>query len=149
MNRQFEIRDFVDSLAAAKMPDDKSINIYEDQIRCGNLMQWLRTFEDVPGSAVFVGEAPGVKGARITGIPLTSPRVINFPQPDSWHAFGPGTGYRIPQEEDPLQTEPTATIFWKHVKDHFGDLPRPLTWNAFPFWPNEGDSRDQPDPKCG
>ena len=139
MNRQFEIRDFVDSLAAAKMPDDKSINIYEDQIRCGNLMQWLRTFEDVPGSAVFVGEAPGVKGARITGVGFTSPATIKAHNHDPWQAFGSVAGYEIPNGENDSQGEPTATVFWKHVGRHFADLPRPLTWNAYPFWPHRDD----------
>ena len=137
MRRDAEIREFVEALTEADTPDDRSVNIYRDAVRCANLMRWFRTFENMSQSAIFVGEAPGIKGARLTGIPFTSPAIISSCKPDPWDAFGSTAGFQIPNGTNATQPESTATIFWKTMRRHFADLPRPLTWNAYPFWPHQ------------
>ncbi len=136
MNHQSKIDQFIRSLSNAKTIGSDSLNIYEDAARSENLRHWLESFEDTPQSTIFIGEAPGVKGARITGIPFTSPDILNSSD-DPWQNFGPDTRYEVPHPHDPHQREATATILWKHVNRHFADLPRPLTWNAYPFWPHD------------
>ncbi len=134
MSRDAEIRKFVVSLTKADTPDDQSVNIYGDAVRRANLIRWFTTFADTYQSAIFVGEAPGRDGGAITGIPFVSPNVITSPQ-DNWGAFCARSGYQVPASEDPNQRERTATRFWKHVPTCFAGLPRPLTWNIYPFWP--------------
>ena len=136
MRREAEIKEFVGSLAAAEPPDDRSVNIYRDAIRCSNLTRWLETFVDSPRSAIFVGEAPGRDGGAITGIPFVSPNVISS-NSDCWGDFGRECDYEIPHGADETQRERTATRFWKHVPQQFAGLPRPLTWNIYPYWPFE------------
>ena len=139
MSRDPEIREFVDSLAEAEMPDDRSVNVYRDAVRCANLIRWLSIFEDTAQSVIFVGEAPGRDGGAITGIPFVSPKVLTSAR-DAWGEFGAGTKYGLAVGENPLQREATATQFWRYVSEHFSELPRPLTWNAYPFWPRQRDS---------
>ena len=134
MSRDAEIREFVDTLAEAEMPDDRSVNIYKDAVRCANLIRWLSVFEDTSQSEIFVGEAPGRDGGAITGIPFVSPKVL-MSEGDAWGEFGAGTEYELADGQDANHRERTATRFWKHVPKCFSDLPRPLTWNIYPFWP--------------
>ena len=134
MRRDIAVEEFVQSLANAELPDERSVNVYRDATRCENLRRWFNTFEDTPGSAIFVGEALGRDGGAITGIPFVSPDVLTLGN-DPWGEFGPESGYLMPDDGSPTQKERTATRFWKHVPACFEGLPRPLTWNIFPFWP--------------
>ena len=134
MNRKVEIGKFVESLAKANTPDDQSVNIYRNAVRCANLMRWFRTFENTSQSAIFVGEAPGRDGGAITGIPFVSPKVLTSAD-DPWGEFRSETEYELPVGQDVNHRERTATRFWKHVPSCFSGLPRPLTWNIYPFWP--------------
>ena len=112
----------------------------ESQIQRDNLKRWMLAFECDAPAPLFVGEAPGINGARITGIPFTSPEILMSPS-DPWGAFASENGYEIPCDENRTQRESTATLFWKHVAERCSDLPRPLTWNAYPFWPHDGEQR--------
>ena len=134
MSRDAEIKVFVEALTKADTPDDRSVNIYRNAVRCANLMRWFRAFENMSQSAIFVGEAPGRDGGAITGIPFVSPKVLTSAD-DPWGEFGAGTGYELPVGQDASHRERTATRFWKHVPRCFVGLPRPLTWNIYPFWP--------------
>ena len=134
MSRNAEIREFVDSLAEVDPPSDQSVNIYRNAVRCANLIRWLRGFENTSQSVIFVGEAPGRDGGAITGIPFVSPMVLTSVN-DPWGEFGMETPYELPVGRDANHRERTATRFWKHVPPYFSDLPRPLTWNIYPFWP--------------
>ena len=118
MSRDVEIREFVDSLAETEMPDDRSVNVYKDAVRCANLIRWLSVFEDTSQSVILVGEAPGRDGGAITGIPFVSPKVLTS-EGDAWGEFGAGTKYELPVGENPLQREATATQFWGYVTKHF------------------------------
>ncbi len=134
MKREAAVEEFVQSLAYAELPDQRSVNVYRNVTRCANLKHWLNTFEDTSQSAIFVGEALGRDGGAITGIPFVSPDVLTLGN-DPWGEFGTKGGYLMPDDGDPTQKERTATRFWKHVPACFEGLPRPLTWNIFPFWP--------------
>lgn len=134
MRNTAAIHAFVDCLAACATPDGKSKNIYREETRYENLIRWFMNFKDVPGSAIFVGEAPGKKGAQISGTPFVSPKVITC-RIDPWGELHPENGYRIPPGEKITQSERSATRFWKHVPPCFDGLPRPFIWNIYPFWP--------------
>lgn len=147
MNHQSQIDRFIRSLSATKTTDSSSLNIYEDAARSENLRHWLESFDDTPQSTIFIGEAPGVKGARITGIPFTSPDILNK-NGDPWGAFGSKADFQLSNGFDHTQREATATIFWKHVNHLFAKLPRPMTWNAYPFWPHDQDARSNRHPNA-
>lgn len=134
MSRDVAIREFVEALTKADTPDDRSVNIYRDAVQCANLMRWFGIFENTYQSAIFVGEAPGRDGGAITGIPFVSPKVLTS-ENDPWGEFGSATQYELPVGQDANHRERTATRFWKHVPTCFSGLPRPLTWNIYPFWP--------------
>ncbi len=134
MTRQRDINRLVESLAEAETPDDRSVNIYKNAVRCANLIRWFSAFEETSQSAIFVGEAPGRDGGAITGIPFVSPMVLTSAD-DPWDEFGSETKYELPVGQDANHRERTATRFWKHVPSYFSELPRPLTWNIYPFWP--------------
>jgi len=99
-------------------------------------MRWFSGFENTSQSVIFVGEAPGRDGGAITGVPFVSPMVLTCSN-DPWGEFGSETQYELPIGQDANHRERTATRFWKHVPPCFSDLPRPLTWNIYPFWPFE------------
>ena len=140
MNREPEIDRFIAALSCTKTPDSRSVNVYQSQTQRDNLKRWLLAFECDAPAPLFVGEAPGINGARITGIPFTSSRVL-MSSSDPWDAFAAAKGFAIPDGESRSQQEATATLFWKHVIDRCSELPRPLTWNAYPFWPHDGERR--------
>ncbi len=140
MTRVPEVNQFIKSLADAELPDRRSVNVYLNTTRCENLRRWFNTFEDTSQSTIFVGEALGRDGGAITGVPFVSPHVLTSTQ-DPWGEFGPETSYSMPVNGDSTQKERTATRFWKHVPGLLGGLPRPLTWNIFPFWPYSTDNR--------
>ena len=106
-----EITDFIDSLARAEMPRDDLVNIYQDSVRRENLTRWLKRLGHQQPAVLLVGEAPGKKGAAMTGVPFVSPDVLmRGPKGgDPWSAFGTEAGY---QYADPSR-EGTATMFWK------------------------------------
>ena len=135
MNRERRIDRFVDSIAQVGPPNDRSENVYRCATRRENLTRWLTSFIDSPSSAIFVGEAPGFNGARITGVPFTSPAIITRRQPHLWGTFEPDGVYAIPEGENCAHKERAATLFWSRLSPNFTDLPRPLTWNAYPYWP--------------
>jgi uracil-DNA glycosylase len=115
---------FVDDLAAAVVPG--CCNIYADGCddsqfdgpqdgparRRENLCRYLTAHWDAP--IVLVGEAPGYKGARVCGVPLTSAFILD------------GYGER----------EGTATMVHEALRDF--DLARHvLLWNAVPWHPHK------------
>jgi len=104
-------------------------NIYSNKICLNNLKIYLNNIKNT--KTILIGEAPGYKGCRNTGIPFTSEYILiknNFNIP----IFGSKKGYK--QTTNHLEKEITATIFWKTLKElnH-----TPLTWNIFPFHPHK------------
>ncbi len=79
---------------------------------------------------ILTGEAPGYAGARYTGIPFTSERLLiegAIPRVDSLN------GTRITTRNRPW-SEPSATIIWGHLH-RLGLAESTVLWNAVPFHP--------------
>ena len=136
-----EITDFVDSLARAETLRNDLANIYKDPVRCENLTRWLERPGHQPPAVLLVGEAPGKKGAAMTGVPFVSPDVLmRGPKcGDPWGAFGTDAGYKYVTPS----REGTATMFWEVMARYFRDCPLPMTWNAVPFWPVGSNGRNR------
>jgi len=89
----------------------------------------LRRHLDCDAKFILIGEAPGYQGAKISGIPFTSERLM-----------GEGAIPRITLEAPRLSSrerpwsEPSATIVWKTL-DELGIAGQTILWNAFPWHP--------------
>ena len=112
---------FVDEVAAAEI--GTTFNFYRDGPRANLLRQRLAGYLEARAHAplLLVGEAPGYRGARVSGIPFTSERQLS------------GTG----------PAEPTATI----VRGVLAELEleaQTLCWNVVPTHPGTADSNRPP-----
>lgn len=81
-------------------------------------------------AVVLVGEAPGFRGGRFSGIAFTSERQLAGAVPArlAWAERGFRSTSRRPQ----LWQEPSATIVWRALQ---GEARGALLWNAFPWHP--------------
>ncbi len=80
-------------------------------------------------------EAPGYRGCRLTGIPVTSRVIVREGVPEL-SIFGAGSGYHLPEDAgfEDVQGEQSATIVWRTLAE-LGVLP--LIWNSFPLHPHK------------
>lgn len=109
---------FVDRLAAARI--GTTFNQYADsELRCARLERYLR--ERRGATVLLVGEAPGYRGARVSGIPFTSERQLS------------GSG----------PAEATATIVQRALAE-LGLEEGVLLWNLVPTHPGTSESNRQP-----
>jgi uracil-DNA glycosylase len=117
------IADVVDALAKADIGD--TFNFYREgvgaNLRRERLRGYLASRAEAP--ILLVGEAPGYRGARISGIPFTSERQLT--------ARGPA--------------EATATIVHR-VLDELGIAEQVLLWNVVPTHPGTASSNRRPSP---
>ena len=102
-----------------------------------NLRLYLRHMTDMGPKVMLVGEAPGYRGCRLTGVPFTSERILLTRGKGSWpqgarRVVGPGLGYQKTDERGRVTGEASATIVWQAIETL---CPLPLLWNAFPFHP--------------
>jgi uracil-DNA glycosylase len=106
------MRSFIDRLVAARI--GQTTNFYRDgagaAVRVARLEAFLEARQDAP--ILLVGEAPGYRGARISGLPFTSERQLT--------GAGP--------------SEATATIVQRTLGE-LGLLDRVLLWNIVPTHP--------------
>lgn len=97
------------------------------RLRRHNLQRYLEQLAARQPRLLFLGEAPGYKGCRLTGVPFSSEKLIHN------HPFFRQQGYELLHENDKLQSEQSARIVWEALDD-FEVLP--LIWNIFPFHPH-------------
>lgn len=101
----------------------------ENALRRRNLEIYLQEMLDRRPKVLLVGEAPGFRGMRVTGVPFTNRVILGGPA-NSFGLFGPGKGYVLPPEAAGVAAEPTATVLWQ-VLEEVDFLP--LLWSAFPW----------------
>ena len=128
------LRTFVSDLAASsQIPGFQ--NPYRASHAAHNLFQFLSLHDPSSEAPLLVGEAPGYRGAALSGVPFTSLSVLLEWRDDPWGAFG-HEGYRAPATaKPPHQREATATMVWRVLGEELPSEPLPLTWNAVPFHP--------------
>lgn len=133
------ITSFVDELASVP-PAPSFTNFYshareENSIRRHNLTLYLREVGERSPRVLMVGECPGYRGTKVTGVPFAdAPTVLNGIR--ELDMFGTERGYQPPMEESYPPKEQTSTVMWQ-VLANFGFVP--LLWASFPFHPHEGD----------
>ncbi len=130
-----EIDNFINGLGNAgvhcpgnseKLYDRKS---GEGRIRRHNLGLYLNQMKNLNPEILILGEAPGYKGCRLTGVPFTSEKILRT------HPFFLEGDYQFINPEDHLMSEQSATIIWNELNKV---KIKPLIWNIFPFHPFKG-----------
>ncbi len=102
-------------------------NSKESVIRKHNLLTYLEKMKSLNPRFLLLGEAPGYKGCRLTGVPFTSEKIL------ANHSFFQDFGFQFINEK--LESEQSATIVWNVLQDLNN---KPLIWNIFPFHPYDG-----------
>jgi hypothetical protein len=124
------IDDFIDNLASQKKLYNAT-NLYhsnknESIVRRYNLRQYLYTMKKRSPSIMLIGEAPGYKGCRLTGIPFSSEYILKE------NPFFKANNYKLIEKNRTLRKESSATIVWREL-EKYNHIP--LIWNIFPFHP--------------
>ncbi len=128
MGTEKDIEKFVDSLKICRQCFKNVENMYaKSETTVENLKLYLKEMLKKKPKYLIVGEAPGYKGCRWSGIPFTSER--NLIQTD----FFKYKGYKVRKSKKP-ESEASATKVWNVLEKKNGNL-IPLIWNAFPFHP--------------
>lgn len=134
------IEALVDDLAALPS-DERTYNQYQrngnpnNALRRANLLCYLRRMQERRPRLLLAMEAPGYRGSRLTGVPVTSRKILTEGLP-ALGLFGTQRGYQNPQDAgfEDIQGEQTATIVWTTL----GQLQHvPLIWNTFPLHPHK------------
>jgi uracil-DNA glycosylase family 4 len=115
------MRSLIDRLVAAHI--GRTTNFYRDGDRAGLRRDRLAAYLEKRGNApiLLVGEAPGYRGARVSGLPFTSERQLT------------GTG----------PAEATATVV-QRVLAELGLTERVLLWNIVPTHPGTATTNRAP-----
>jgi hypothetical protein len=131
----------VDSLAA--LPgSDGLFNPYTPQddpgasIRRANLLRYLADMQSRQPRILLLFEAPGYRGCALSGIPVTSERIM-LRGIGKWELFG--AGYRATSGHPQGVSEMTATILWTALVEHIEQPP--LIWNTVPLHPHRPGER--------
>ena len=131
------IESFIDQLAAA----DSGANSFNpfrgsvpnNALRRVNLEMYLKKMATHKPKVLLLGEAPGYRGMRITGIPFTDRSILFGNGSSCFGLFGPDEGYAAPDDLPSILHEPTAAVMWRTLAE-LGFLP--LLWSAYPFHPH-------------
>ncbi|MBN1430865.1 MAG: uracil-DNA glycosylase [Anaerolineae bacterium] len=130
------LNNLVDSLAV--LPDsDRLFNPYTSQddpgasIRRENLLRYLADMRLRRPRMLLLFEAPGYRGCAMSGIPVTSERIM-LKGIEKWGLFG--EGYRATSGHPQGVAEMTATILWGALAEHVEHPP--LIWNTVPLHPH-------------
>jgi hypothetical protein len=138
MELQHRIDTFIDRLSSTPAPVDAHNpfaygNKYDD-LRRENLRLYLTQIADLAPTLMLLGEAPGYRGMRLTGVPMTSRRILLAGIPELG-LFGATRGYQdVPEPGfERIQGEQTATAVWGTLAPHGVAA---LIWGAYPFHPH-------------
>lgn len=128
------IKDFIEYLGEIST-NENAENLYagnslESKIRRNNLSVYLTLMQKLSPTVLLVGEAPGHRGCKLTGIPFTSERILN--KENYFGVLGEEKGYEYINSIDKLQTEASAAFVWNELKK-YRELP--VMWNIYPFHP--------------
>jgi uracil-DNA glycosylase len=102
------------------------------RVRGRNLQRYLSFMQERQPTTLMLMEAPGYRGCRVTGIPVTSRNVML--------SGILGDGYEDTHEIgfEAFNSEQSATIVWETL----ATMPTlPVIWNTFPFHPHQAGNR--------
>lgn len=128
-------RSFLSYLTAADSATVFNPYAGQDQcskIRCHNFLLYLQRMRERRPRLLLLGEAPGYRGCRVTGVPFTSQSIL-LDDTSVPGFFGRSAGF-LDAGEVTWQREATATTVWQTLNE-LNVLP--LLWNAFPYHPHQ------------
>ena len=130
-----DIEKFINYLSSFSNLID-STNLYkgdqiESSIRKENVIRYLTKMKKINSTTLLLGEAPGYKGCRLTGIQFTSEKILKE------NYFFSNENYKFINPLNKLESEISATIVWNELKN-YNILP--LIWNIYPFHPHQKDN---------
>lgn len=138
-------------LAAAPVAAD-CVNQYAEPgppgnaLRRANLRLALSLAHARGPDLLLVGEAPGYNGARRTGVPFTSERLLLAGVPGLGQ-YGAERGFAQATDDGRTSAEPTATIAYRELAA-LGLFA--VGWNAYPFHPHRpGHDQSNRPPRAG
>lgn len=114
-------------------------NQYQNNCILNNLNAYITYLLRYNTDILLIGEAPGYRGCRLTGIPFTSGEVIKTSKHNIFMEID--NEIMLPQ----ILSENTATILWEFIGINKSV---PILWNAFPFHPHQSgkpESNRKPD----
>lgn len=131
--------EFVRLLQTQRLSDSLHENFYSfvgnddrnAKLKSDNLLQYLRRMQQLNPHILLVGEAPGYKGCKKTGIPFTSEYQI-------LHDDFFKEGFEVLDRENP-ECENSAKVMWQTIGSARN---LPLMWNIYPFHPSTKDGRN-------
>jgi len=110
-------------------------NPYLNDSIADNLRVYLDAMLKIKGKRILlVGEAPGYKGCKITGIPFTSGDVFETIE----HPLLRKVKKKITLKN--IEKENTASIVWRYLADK---KTMPLFWNSFPYHPHPKNDKNK------
>jgi hypothetical protein len=101
-----------------------------------NLSLYLQRMAERRPRLMLLGEAPGYRGCRVTGVPFTSEAIL-LTDDCPFGLFGTAVGFRGIGGR--WQRESSATAMWDALS-RMGTIP--LLWNAYPYHPHQPDQPD-------
>ncbi|MDQ7024411.1 MAG: uracil-DNA glycosylase [Anaerolineae bacterium] len=107
-------------------------------IRRANFRLYLQAMAQRQPTTLLVMEAPGYRGSRLTGVPVTSRKVLLEGVADLG-MFGQENGFQDVTDAgfENVYGEQSATIVWTTLATLQSV---PLIWNTFPFHPCKADN---------
>ena len=123
----FMLAHFLKSLAK-RASTDTVFNQYQDKLILANLKAYISYLHQHNPEILLIGEAPGYRGCRLTGIPFTSGDIIRKAEHSIFKDRENEIGLRQ------VVSENTATILWNFLSTNKS---LPILWNAFPFHPHQ------------
>ena len=128
------IRDLSQARLSADAFNEYAPGHANNAIRRANLRLYLRAMTARSPQTLLVMEAPGYRGCRLTGVPVTSRKVLLEGAP-KLQMFGAEAGYRDVGDAgfERVYGEQSATIVWGTLADLRA---LPMIWNTFPFHPH-------------
>jgi hypothetical protein len=100
--------------------------------RLSNLSLYLGRMLERRPRLLLLGEAPGYRGCRVTGVPFTSEAIL-LADDSPFGLFGAAAGFAV-AESQRWRHEASATAVWQTLVE-LASLP--LLWNAFPYHPHQ------------
>ncbi len=146
-----DIAKLIAALAQASVASDATNQYANDgspgnAIRRANLSNALQQAITFKPTLLIIGEAPGYLGARRTGIPFTSERLL-LGGIDPPGLFGVQRGFALATDDGIISAEQTATIVWREIQTLGISI---VGWNAFPFHPHRlNQPRSNRTPRAG
>lgn len=135
-----QIDALIRQLKNAETDDEYAFNQYSphdpnNAIRRANLRLYLLAMRERMPRTLLVMEAAGYRGGRLTGVPVTSRRVLlqGIPELDM---FGVDKGFHDVNDVglERVNGEPSATIVWGMLAE-LGVTT--FIWNTYPFHPHK------------